>query len=255
LVREDLDYIAAAPRSLLVGDTVSFSHLIVDTVSWPLERLGVLRRYELLGQQQTDRTQQSAAIAGAIRVTLALTAALLAGGPLAQAQGISTAQIMTETISALPSCLNYSVTGVCFFLRCYLFYCTITTSIKVQHYMPDDVVSTYSSPDQHPWIDVGKLFASVLKGPGDMIMGQLTDAQADTWPISPRRATSTSATRWAASALLWAVSARKEPARSTSWATPIACRTCTTRWATSWAAPWAGRPVKASRMKSTKPSR
>jgi hypothetical protein len=118
-------------------------------------------------------------------------AALLAGSPGAGAQGtgagITTAQIMSETITAMPSCLNYQVTGVCVFLRCYLWYCTTQYSLRVQHYMPDDVVSTYSSPDQHPWIDVGKLLSTMLKTPGDSIMGSITDAQADTWAQTPTR--------------------------------------------------------------------
>jgi integrating conjugative element membrane protein (TIGR03747 family) len=45
LVREDLDYITAAPRSLLVGDTVAFSAQLVATVRLPYEKLGLLRWY------------------------------------------------------------------------------------------------------------------------------------------------------------------------------------------------------------------
>ncbi|GKS87290.1 TIGR03747 family integrating conjugative element membrane protein [Acidovorax sp. SUPP1855] len=45
LVEQDLGYIAAAPRSLLVPDTVAFSRQIVRWVQIPYERLGVLRWY------------------------------------------------------------------------------------------------------------------------------------------------------------------------------------------------------------------
>ncbi|MBW8833410.1 MAG: TIGR03747 family integrating conjugative element membrane protein, partial [Burkholderiales bacterium] len=41
MVAEDLGYIVAAPRSVLIEDTVSFSKLLVDYVSAPFERLGV----------------------------------------------------------------------------------------------------------------------------------------------------------------------------------------------------------------------
>lgn len=48
MVRQDLEYIAAAPRSLLVADTVGFSIQVAKWVRWPYERLGLLRWYQQL---------------------------------------------------------------------------------------------------------------------------------------------------------------------------------------------------------------
>jgi integrating conjugative element membrane protein (TIGR03747 family) len=45
MVVEDLGYIAAAPRSLLVADTVAFAHEIVRLVEWPYHRLGLVAWY------------------------------------------------------------------------------------------------------------------------------------------------------------------------------------------------------------------
>ncbi len=45
IVEQDLGYIAAAPRSLLVEDTVGTSEQILAWVRWPYERLGILRWY------------------------------------------------------------------------------------------------------------------------------------------------------------------------------------------------------------------
>lgn len=45
MVEQDLAYIAAAPRSLLVPDTVAFARQVVRWVRWPYERLGVLPWY------------------------------------------------------------------------------------------------------------------------------------------------------------------------------------------------------------------
>jgi len=64
LVQEDLEYIAAAPRSLLVGDTVAFSLLIVDSVRRPFERLGVLHRYQRLQSQDNQNGEEAAAQPG-----------------------------------------------------------------------------------------------------------------------------------------------------------------------------------------------
>lgn len=46
LVQQDLEYIAAAPRSLLVRDTVAFSLQLAGWVRMPYEKLGVLRWYQ-----------------------------------------------------------------------------------------------------------------------------------------------------------------------------------------------------------------
>ena len=48
LVRQDLNYIAAAPRSLLIDDTIEFSRQVVEWVEWPYRRLSVLDWYSRL---------------------------------------------------------------------------------------------------------------------------------------------------------------------------------------------------------------
>ncbi|MDA8446368.1 TIGR03747 family integrating conjugative element membrane protein [Paracidovorax valerianellae] len=66
LVEQDLGYIAAAPRSLLVPDTVAFSERIVHWVQMPYERLGVLRWYARFnGPQAAPESTQAEAGAAA----------------------------------------------------------------------------------------------------------------------------------------------------------------------------------------------
>lgn len=60
LVAQDLTYIAAAPRSLLVDDTGAFARQIVTWVRWPYERLGVLRAYERFHGPDGDATTHNA---------------------------------------------------------------------------------------------------------------------------------------------------------------------------------------------------
>lgn len=48
IVAQDLEYIAMAPRSLLVRDTVEWSHRVVGWVELPYERVGLKRWYERL---------------------------------------------------------------------------------------------------------------------------------------------------------------------------------------------------------------
>ena len=45
IVAQDMGYIAAAPRSLLIDDTEGFAHRLNGWAAWPYERLGVLAWY------------------------------------------------------------------------------------------------------------------------------------------------------------------------------------------------------------------
>jgi len=60
IVLQDLGYISAAPRSLLVNDTVKFSREVATWVRWPYERLGILRWYQHL-RSNTSLPQAQAA--------------------------------------------------------------------------------------------------------------------------------------------------------------------------------------------------
>lgn len=55
---------------------------------------------------------------------------------------ITSASIIASTLS--PTCLEYKVVGICYWLLCTPFGCKVRTSTKVRHYVPDAVVSAYS---------------------------------------------------------------------------------------------------------------
>ena len=55
---------------------------------------------------------------------------------------LTTATIAASTLS--PNCLEYRVVGICFWLRCSSFGCSVETSVKVRHFVPDAVVSSYA---------------------------------------------------------------------------------------------------------------
>lgn len=133
---------------------------------------------------RTAEHRQAGATGSGLRlraVAIAAAASMLIAGPAAaQLATTNTAAIMGATVAAIPSCLAYRVTGVCFWLRCTPFGCSVKTSIKVSHYMPDVVVSTYGAPEQHPWADVGVPVAGIMTGLGSSFMGSLLDSSADT---------------------------------------------------------------------------
>ncbi|SUD31441.1 integrating conjugative element protein [Pseudomonas fluorescens] len=84
------------------------------------------------------------------RLRLAVAALLLGGATSAFA--LNTATIISSTLS--PDCLEYRVVGICYWLYCSLGGCTVRTSVKVRHYIPDAVVSSYSNTGENPWTEV-----------------------------------------------------------------------------------------------------
>ncbi|MDP8185344.1 TIGR03756 family integrating conjugative element protein [Phocoenobacter skyensis] len=62
---------------------------------------------------------------------------------------INTAQIMASSGST--DCLDYRVSGICFWLYCTPWGCSIRTSVKVSHFQPEMVVSVYNHKKQNPW--------------------------------------------------------------------------------------------------------
>ncbi|ASY86714.1 TIGR03756 family integrating conjugative element protein [Xanthomonas citri pv. malvacearum] len=81
--------------------------------------------------------------------------AVVAGALLASmgpSFALNTATIAASALS--PDCLAYRVVGVCYWLYCTWSGCTVRTSVKVRHYVPDAVVSSYSNTGENPWIEV-----------------------------------------------------------------------------------------------------
>ena len=71
------------------------------------------------------------------------------------AMAITTPEIAASALS--PGCVKYQVVGVCYWLYCTPTGCTVRTSVKVRHFRPDLVVSTYSVTGQNPWVDISPL--------------------------------------------------------------------------------------------------
>ena len=77
---------------------------------------------------------------------------------------LDTATIVPSVSS--PSCLEYQVVGACYWLRCTNFGCKVKTSTKVRHYVPDAVVSSYSSTGENPWSEVRTLSGPISQASG-----------------------------------------------------------------------------------------
>lgn len=73
--------------------------------------------------------------------------------------------VTTDDILGTPvgdaSCHNYCVLGVCFWLRCSLFSCSVETSVRVGHNNPDLVVSVYDIPGDNPHQEAEELYGDI----------------------------------------------------------------------------------------------
>lgn len=99
------------------------------------------------------------------RFPLLLPLMLCAAFPL---RAITTPEIAASALS--PDCVNYRVVGLCYWLYCTPFGCTVRTSVKVSHFRPDLVVSAYSNTGQNPWAEMSLLspaLPGIAEGGGD----------------------------------------------------------------------------------------
>lgn len=92
--------------------------------------------------------------------------------------GTSTAEIVSNTLRAAPSCANYTVKGVCFWLKCKAFppSCRVITNLRISHFSPEVVVSTWHEGVMHPWADYGKIVTAALTGPASGVVGMTIDS-------------------------------------------------------------------------------
>lgn len=98
----------------------------------------------------------------------AITLTLLAA-PAHKAYAVSTSDIISATADT--DCMDWEIVGVCVWLQCAGPYCTVETSMKVKHYIPEVVVSSYASTGENPWEDVASMSSenSSAKGTGFMV--------------------------------------------------------------------------------------
>ena len=81
---------------------------------------------------------------------LSLLLLFAASGDVHSGETITTPEIVTESVNL--ACMAYQPVGVCVWLYC-SYSCSIRTSIKIKHYMPDVVVSSYHATGNNPWVE------------------------------------------------------------------------------------------------------
>lgn len=85
-------------------------------------------------------------------LALTLSAASM---PVALAS-INSAQIVSSALSSV-DCIQWRVSGICYWLFCTTFGCSVRTSVKVTHNIPEAVVSTYVDTGGNPWTEMSAI--------------------------------------------------------------------------------------------------
>lgn len=67
---------------------------------------------------------------------------------------VSTGDIINSAVECT-DCLDYEIIGMCFWLKCSVFSCSVRESLRVRHFLPDVVVSSYTY--QSEWDDTQNL--------------------------------------------------------------------------------------------------
>jgi len=62
---------------------------------------------------------------------------------------LNSAQIVASAVSQ--TCISWRVSGICYWMFCGLHGCTVRTSVKVTHFIPEAVVSAYNTQGGNPW--------------------------------------------------------------------------------------------------------
>ncbi|MCL2307192.1 MAG: hypothetical protein FWC38_02940 [Proteobacteria bacterium] len=70
----------------------------------------------------------------------------------AYSSAVTTPEIVAATLSY--PCVQWRVDGICIWLTCTIFGCYTTTSMKVSHFNPEVVVSSYGHTGFNPWREV-----------------------------------------------------------------------------------------------------
>jgi integrating conjugative element protein (TIGR03756 family) len=77
--------------------------------------------------------------------------------------------VQAATTDPMANFLNYRVIGSCEWLVCYGPFCSVDTTLKVNQFLPDAVVSVFNEEGSNPWVYANKLVDPVMKKIGDKV--------------------------------------------------------------------------------------
>ena len=107
----------------------------------------------------------------ALAVVLAI---VLAVAPVRAQDGetFTSADILQAAIAgASENCLDYCITGICFWLKCKWSGCKIKTTPQIEHFLPDLVVTAHKTPGDLPWTEAAALYGAAAAAAASSLSG------------------------------------------------------------------------------------
>ncbi len=104
---------------------------------------------------------------------------LMVAMAVVRAGAISTTEIVSKTVDATFACMQWTPVGLCFWLRCSYFECDVESSLKIGHYNPDFVISSYNELARNPWREIRSVLGSAQKSAANGILGRLSELPID----------------------------------------------------------------------------
>lgn len=101
-----------------------------------------------------------------------LTSFILTFSVTSYAKEFNTGDITAKTLN--PECIDYCVVGVCFYLMCTPVGCSINTTARIRHYLPDLFVTVYDEPEENPWTEYRETMGSVETGVNEGLIESVT---------------------------------------------------------------------------------
>ena len=91
----------------------------------------------------------------------------------ARAATITTPGILSKTSAATIACMQWTPIGLCLWLDCSFFGCGVKASLKIGHYNPDFVVSSYNELGGNPWQEIRATLGLAQKTAASGVLGNL----------------------------------------------------------------------------------
>lgn len=83
-----------------------------------------------------------------IALTLTMTTMPVTAQSALESGEFTTAEVTEGSFSGIVDCIDYCITGICFWLVCTFFGCSIETTAQIDHNLPDLIVSAYPLPGE-----------------------------------------------------------------------------------------------------------